>query len=1626
MYIIVLYIGIFFNYLPKQVSACDPGYYCPVDVNMTTSVINDRIAYYQFQPGNRFADSSGKLGSIISVNGDAYSTDGPWAMKESLLLQTSQTYNLPNMDLSSGVIGIAFWIKVNTDSTIGTLWSLSGSGGTVGYQIAYRTGQWVSFKNIATGYYNVLQAPNGVWTFMAMGARPPNVFYYPSGGVYFLSPFFSGFVSTSHTIGDGTINNVKIADFMLFKRTLTGAEYTTLSQYKFYPCPSGTFTDLPWQKSCIACSPGDYQPYPGQRACLKCSGATNEYYGSQTCISDASATACGIGPMPWYTPTVTPGTTQVTSGGQYMSMNCPSGTYNTAAGTMTRLTEGYAYATASSTCSGGNGGCVWMSSYYATTSDYYVSNAFDLAQGTFTHANSVVNGFMAIDFGTSTYVDSVLIVDRLGSISVCIREDTLRIFIGNTLIGPSRTSGGTGATTSYNIASTSNTLCFVGSTLDTGYRNPLWASCKGTGQYLYIVGSTSYLNIAEVVVLGQPPCTLCAAGTFSINNQANTVCTECPVGTYQTGSGMSTCTTCPSGTWQPNVGKSFCVSNIAAGNYLSNQNFPYVSNLYANYMVIPGMWTLDSIGNMESLFISSGTGATGGSCNCAACGCYQVTNGAITAFYSVGLNLNALSTSTGFSMCMWIKDSTSSSYHRIFNLTTASESGSIRMEQSNTYGNFYTATVNGGTSNTCANVNVNEVSFGTWFMYCITNSGSTWNIYQYTATQRVTTCTAATVNSALYTKLNFISANTITLGHFMFYNRVLSTTEINVVYAFRLSFPCPAGSFQPLANQETCTPCGIGTYQASTGATVCTACAGGNAPGYGSIVCSASGYRVAQPSSSITYTPGQAMLTTGANYISFNCPSGTYFTQVFNIVPTWINSVAFTSAYYSAGVLTSCSTGTCVWMSSQLDNTVSTGALYSVDGVWDTNKGSSAATANQYWAISHYSGGTHVHSVIIFEDSDATSLNNFQVYAGNSLYSQGSIMAPTISGIYQYPIAATANKLCYSETTAQPGYHLGIQYYCNTFARYLYIMSPNSAGFKIREVIVTSNSTCSTCGAGTYSYNTIPSVKCIQCPAGTYQSGTGMSFCDACHSGTFSTGVGMTTSDACVSLNTSMTAYYAFNQGQRLQDSSSFTGALTAGLTAQSVVFDTDGPWPGAQSFSNNIGTNYLTVPGTIASTAIWGAGVGYTICAWSKFQFAMTASAYADVFKLQTTSASYNTLRNKLGTNTFEMYWLSNNVETTGIKSNVPLSVNVWRHACIVYQSPNVLFYDNGVLQGTYAPSGGLYTGSYTLYVSSNSGYGILISQLRVYSRVLSAAEVLAVYNYRNFPCNDTAHCRPGYYCPLRLDSSCDNLIAYYGSWSDLPLLDGTGYTGSLTASGSGVTYSSTGGPTNILAHTILDGTSGYLQVPSINFGSLSAASGFSICTWYSITTLVNNIRIFDFGLGASNNNIIMYSSYNRITLNVSNGASLILNLPYTRSPVSTATWYHMCVTNLNTAYKLYENGLFITSGTASNTLVSTTLTSNLIGASNTNGDPKSAMKLTDFRIYNTQLTPAQVLDISNFQNILCPAGSYCIDGLTQPIPCPQSTYQANTGATACTPCPLGTYTKSPGANNVTQCISC
>jgi len=187
----------------------------------------------------------------------------------------------------------------------------------------------------------------------------------------------------------------------------------------------------------------------------------------------------------------------------------------------------------------------------------------------------------------------------------------------------------------------------------------------------------------------------------------------------------------------------------------------------------------------------------------------------------------------------------------------------------------------------------------------------------------------------------------------------------------------------------------------------------------------------------------------------------------------------------------------------------------------------------------------------------------------------------------------------------------------------------------------------------------------------------------------------------------------------------------------------------------------------------------------------------------------------------------------------------------------------------------------------------------------------------------------------------------------------------------GNGINGTSVGGVTptadrfgNANSAMQLNGTNGHIQVPA---GVYFDGSPFTVSAWVNRSNNANWSRLFDFGLGQANNNVL---------LGLSNGpsgtpAAEIYNNNSTAGQITSSTtsplnqWNLFTYTWANNQGTIYLNGVIVSSGTqqAPNNV---TRTLNYIGRSNWSNDAFANAAFDDFRIYNRALTQTEIRNLT------------------------------------------------------------
>lgn len=155
------------------------------------------------------------------------------------------------------------------------------------------------------------------------------------------------------------------------------------------------------------------------------------------------------------------------------------------------------------------------------------------------------------------------------------------------------------------------------------------------------------------------------------------------------------------------------------------------------------------------------------------------------------------------------------------------------------------------------------------------------------------------------------------------------------------------------------------------------------------------------------------------------------------------------------------------------------------------------------------------------------------------------------------------------------------------------------------------------------------------------------------------------------------------------------------------------------------------------------------------------------------------------------------------------------------------------------------------------------------------------------------------------------------------------------------------------------------FFKAPLVDFGSLSIGTGFSICTWLRFDGIGSWSRVFDFGNGPGQGNIILAQNGESSTLSfvrwqVCNNINTYYGFNF---PVGIlySQWRHVCVMNKGIRWTYYDNGALVGSDQTCG-LTSDPLFSNYLGRSNWNPDRLFQGGLAEFRIYSRSLSLAEV----------------------------------------------------------------
>jgi len=326
---------------------------------------------------------------------------------------------------------------------------------------------------------------------------------------------------------------------------------------------------------------------------------------------------------------------------------------------------------------------------------------------------------------------------------------------------------------------------------------------------------------------------------------------------------------------------------------------------------------------------------------------------------------------------------------------------------------------------------------------------------------------------------------------------------------------------------------------------------------------------------------------------------------------------------------------------------------------------------------------------------------------------------------------------------------------------------------------------------------------------------------------------------------------------------------------------------------------------------------------------------------------------------NSFFFGFNNSNVRFTDNWSDVVVSgagnTNIWMNLVGVYTVSNAFIYLNGVLVATRG-SGFSYTGTGPLILGrqgelASEYFGGNISNVLIYNKALSATEVAQNYEAQKSKFANTI-VQQG----LVLNLDVGNIYSYAGAgtvWYDV---SGNSYNGTLI--GSPVYTSDNNGG------IIFDSVAKYVTLPA---SGLAFGTGqFAIEAWVFSTAAVSYNHVYS---SQSSNNVGFISLYyqNGYGFSVADlGNSAVRTATTHQTVVSQNTWYHVVgIRNASNQYIVYVNG--VESTTNSTSSYPLTATAPQIASNPASNTERFTGTIASFRLYNTSLSAAQVLQNYN-----------------------------------------------------------
>jgi len=271
---------------------------------------------------------------------------------------------------------------------------------------------------------------------------------------------------------------------------------------------------------------------------------------------------------------------------------------------------------------------------------------------------------------------------------------------------------------------------------------------------------------------------------------------------------------------------------------------------------------------------------------------------------------------------------------------------------------------------------------------------------------------------------------------------------------------------------------------------------------------------------------------------------------------------------------------------------------------------------------------------------------------------------------------------------------------------------------------------------------------------------------------------------------------------------------------------------------NNTMGGNHLCQVNVLPSTAIY-ALTSISISLWAMASSVVPASTEGYIFNIGATgngATAYSGLALICKPSNLLSMWINTTSNLWAqIGSSITMTPGLWYHLVVTYNNANIYLYVNGsstasvsgAVSGAIANGGALRLGDILTTTTLTQSFAGYIDDFRVYNRVLSAAEILLLYQIPNNQLASTS--------------------GLYGQWKfENNLLDssGNGFNGVIQSSGATYTAGHVG--TYALSMSNVSPTASNLWVDIPMSLSQTSTTPYSLSAWinpYSYPTTANSI---------------------------------------------------------------------------------------------------------------------------------------------------------------------------------------